>query len=123
MRPGRHPRPPRTTSIALVASVRKSRYDEDVNALSPSSSPSAAVDLIRGLADLFRKAGYGVSEIIRDPCALSNAYVFYVDDGQFKDPDGVKLPTAVHFSPASREVKFDGALSQELEHLVQRTSR
>jgi hypothetical protein len=80
-----------------------------------------AAEIVRSIASLFRTAGYSVTGVVRDPTANS-AYLFFVDDGQFKDADGIELPTAVHVSPTSGEVKFDGILASELERLLARTS-
>ena len=86
-----------------------------------TSQTQTTADVVRSLADLFRSAGYGVTGVVRDPTA-SGAYLFFVDDGQFKDTDGIALPTAVHVSPSTREVKFDGLLASELEHVVNRVA-
>lgn len=80
-----------------------------------------AAEIVRAIASLFRSAGYKVTGVVRDPTANA-AYLFFVDDGQFKDADGIELPTAVHVAPTNGEVKFDGMLARELEQLLSRQS-
>lgn len=86
-----------------------------------ATTSRSAADVIRGLADLYRTAGYAVTGIVRDPGAGAS-YLFFVDDGQFKDAEGIALPTAVHVVPSTREVKFDGMLASELERILNRVS-
>lgn len=70
------------------------------------------------MAALYKKLGYRVSGIIRDPESMDRPYLFFVDNGELMDRDGMPLPTAVRLFPSSRDVKFDGFLASELEQLL-----
>lgn len=79
-----------------------------------------AAEIVRAIASLFQSSGYHVTGVVRDPAANAQ-YLFFVDDGQFKDSDGIELPTAVHVAATNGEVTFDGLLAGELEQLLART--
>ena len=82
-----------------------------------------SVQIIRALAALYKRFGYHVSGIVRDPAFADRPYLFYVDNAEFFDRDGLTVPTSVRLFPASREVKFDGQLASELEALLEHVTR
>ena len=81
-----------------------------------------AAQVTRQLAALFRRLGYNVSGIVRDPDSAERPYLFFVDDGEFVDRDGIGTPTAVRLFPASRDVRFEGFLATELEKVLERAT-
>jgi hypothetical protein len=74
------------------------------------------------LAALFKRFGYNVSSVIRDPGTNDRPYLFYVDNCEFADREGVSTPTAVRFSPTTRDVTFEGFLASELEAILTRAT-
>ncbi len=74
------------------------------------------------LAALYKRFGYKVSHIIRDPGTNDRPYLFYVDNCEFADREGVATPTAVRFSPTTRDVTFEGFLAAELEAVLNRAT-
>jgi hypothetical protein len=77
------------------------------------------IQITKSIAALYKRLGYRVSNIIRDPEAMERPYLFYVDNGELMDRDGLPLPTAVRLFPSTRDVKFDGFLASELEKLLE----
>jgi hypothetical protein len=97
----------------VVISLANSVYD---------ASMRSAAQVIRGLAALYKRLGYRVSAVVRDPCHDDKPYLFFVDDGEFVDRDGISAPTAVRLFPVSRDVRFEGMLASELERVLDRAT-